>query len=78
MVVALVLEAWKEISEEMIIQLFRGFALTIVANGSENHEISCLKPGKSCADDLKMLERQMVAFCDAQQDQISSILQTRT
>ena len=63
------LETRKEISKEMIIQSFKGFALTTEVNGNDDYEISCFKPGKPCADDLKLLEQQMAALCDAQQDQ---------
>ena len=64
-----VLEAWKEISKEMIIQSFEGCALIIDVNGNHDHKISCFKPGKACADGLKMLEHEITAFCHSQQDQ---------
>ena len=59
----------KEISKEMIIQSFKGCALTTVVNGNDDHEISCFKPRKSCVDGSKMLEQKVTAFCDVQQDQ---------
>ena len=69
LVVTWVVEMWKEISKEMITQPFKGCALTIGVNGNDDHEISCFKPGKFCADGLKLLEQKMTAFCDAQQEQ---------
>ena len=53
----------------MIIQSFKGCALTIDVNGNDDHENSCFKTGKPGTDGLKMLEQKMAAFCDAQQDQ---------
>lgn len=69
LVVKWVVDAWKEISKEMIIQSFKGCALTIDVNGNEDHEISCFKPGKPCADGSKVLEEQIAAFSDADQYQ---------
>ena len=50
LVVTWVLEAWKEISKEMILQPFKGCALTI-----DDHEISSFKPGKPCANGLTLI-----------------------
>ena len=58
-----VLEALKEILKVTIIPSFKRFTLTIDLNGNDDHKISWFKPGKPCADGLKMLEQQMTAFC---------------
>ena len=51
--------------------MFKKHALIIDVNRNNDHGISCFKPGKPCADDLKMLEQQMAAFCISEQDQTS-------
>ena len=53
----------------MIIQLFKGCALTKNVNTYDDHKISCFNFGRPCRDSLKMLEQQIAAFCEARQDQ---------
>ena len=66
MVLAWILAAWKSLTKEMIESSFKNCALTIDDNGDEDNQISCFKPGTSCAEGYKDLKEQMTIFSEQQ------------
>ena len=62
MVVKWVIDAWKELPQDIIKKSFRCCALSLPVDGSRDNEISCFKEGKPCESGRKVLEQQMTVF----------------
>ena len=56
----------KFLPKEKVDSSFKKYALKIDDNGEEVQQISCLKPGRPCAEVYKVLEEQMMFFSEQQ------------
>jgi hypothetical protein len=50
-----IIKSWDSVSKEVIIQSFKSCGITTNVDGSEDGLITCLKPGRSCADGIRLL-----------------------
>ena len=58
-IVQWVLQAWKSLSKEMIINSVKSCALGLAVDGSKDDKISCSHKGKKTSDGRKRLQNQM-------------------
>ena len=65
-----VLQAWKSLSKEMIINSMKSRALGLAVDGSEDDKISCFHEDKRTSDGKKRLENQMKlsSTCELNED----------
>ena len=64
LIVMWIIDAWKEVKQEMVIDSFKGCAVTTKWDGSEDDKISCFKEGKPCYAGRQQLAAEMALFTD--------------
>lgn len=64
MVVEWIVDTWKEIKRDLVVDSFKGCAITTKWDGSEDEKISCFKEGKPCHSGGQLLKSQMELFGD--------------
>ena len=69
-IVQWVLQAWKSLSKEIIINSIKSCALGLAVDGSKDDKISCFHEGKKTSDGRKRLENQMKlsSTCELNED----------
>ena len=64
MVVEWIVDAWKDIKRDLVVDSFKGCAVTTKWDASEDDKISCFKEGKPCYAGRQLLKNQMELFGD--------------
>jgi len=64
MVVEWIINAWQKLSKDLIIDSFKGCALNIKTDGSEDGKIHCFKENKPCEAGAELLKNQTMLLND--------------
>ena len=72
------MQAWENLSKEMIINSMKSCALGLAVDGFEDDKMSCFHGGKKTSDGRKRLENQMkLSFtCELNEDPFSKTEET--
>ncbi len=65
--------AWEALPTESVKKSFLSCAITTSTDGSDDHEIHCLKPGQPCEAGRQVLQQEMATMNEDHEDENSNV-----